>query len=154
MTTLLDSNSVGDAELALLQIAPEEPSLTGRLREMQERYEEAAQAFERAKQPDNARRNWHQSGQLREKQERYEEAAQAFERAGQSDDTRRNWRMAGRWEQAIPLIKDGDERADLQWLADLEQLIRRRPVGQGGRLTNSELQRLVRLVSPLSKPED
>ena len=120
---LLDNNDIATIEgieLVLRKVKPEEPSLTGR---------------------------------LREKQERYEDAAQAFDRAGLPDDTRRNWRMAGRWERAIPLTKDHDELADLQWLADLEQLIRRRPVGQGGRLTDLELQRLIRIASPLSKPE-
>ena len=64
-----------------------------------------------------------------------------------------NWRAAGRWEQAVPLA-EGQERSDLEWLVELESLVRRRPADQRKRLTTGERERLVQLldtVEPLPR---
>ena len=50
----------------LSRIEPEEPALTGRVREQQERYEQAAQAFERAGNRESALKNWRNAGRWAE----------------------------------------------------------------------------------------
>ena len=89
------------------------------------------------------------TGRLREAQGCHAEAAQAFQRAGQTTEALRNWRISGYWRQAIRFTQDDNERADLQWLVDLEQSIRQRPAGHNERLTESERQRLAHLVQYL-----
>lgn len=89
-------------------------------------------------------------GQLREAQGRAEDAANAFARAGATKDALRNWRGSGKWEKAIALA-DGSERADLEWLIDLENTVARIPSELSERLTERESGRvqgiLARVVS-------
>ena len=60
-------------------------------------------------------------------------------------DALRNWRAAGKWQQAVRLA-DGQERSDLEWLVELDTLVRRRPAGQRKRLTAGERECLVQLL--------
>ena len=80
----------------------------------------AAQVLVAVKPPDLARR-----GRLREAQGRLEDAAETYEAAGMPADALRNWRAAGKWEQAVRLA-EGQVRGDLEWLAELEAVTRRR----------------------------
>lgn len=89
-------------------------------------------------------------GRLREVQERPEEAAAAYERAGAHKETLRVWRNAGDWERAVELAQ-GDIRADLDWLIELEGLIGRRPAQQNKRLRNGERDRLEKLLDTVQK---
>ncbi|MDE0193394.1 MAG: hypothetical protein OXQ90_18725, partial [Gammaproteobacteria bacterium] len=82
---------------------------------------------------------------VREAQGRFDEAAEAFERAEMPEDALRAWRMAGRWEQAIRLA-EGTERADLEWLGDLQRTVEQQPNDLGERLTPGERERLQRVV--------
>jgi hypothetical protein len=66
------------AERIVLNIEPEDPHLVGRLYELQERYEDAAEAFERAEAFSDALRNWRNAG-------RWEMAAELAEGREQSD---------------------------------------------------------------------
>ena len=89
-------------------------------------------------------------GRLREEQRRPEEAAAAYERAGAHKDVLRVWRNAGAWERAVELAQ-GDLRADLDWLIELESLIGRRPAQQNKRLRNGERDRLEKLLDTVQK---
>ena len=89
-------------------------------------------------------------GRLREAQERSEEAAAAYERAGAHQDVLRLWRNAGAWERAVELAQ-GDVRADLDWLIELERLVDRRPAQQNKRLRNGERDRLEKLLDTVQK---
>ena len=89
-------------------------------------------------------------GRLREEQRRPEEAAAAYERAGAHKDVLRVWRNAGAWERAVELAQ-GDVRADLDWLIELEGLIGRRPTQQNKRLRNGERHRLEKLLDTVQK---
>ena len=82
---------------------------------------------------------------VREAQGRFVDAAEAFERAEMPEDALRAWRMAGRWEQAIRLA-EGTERADLEWLGDLQRMVEEQPTDLGERLTAGERERLQRVV--------
>ncbi|MCY4057715.1 MAG: hypothetical protein OXG44_06920, partial [Gammaproteobacteria bacterium] len=82
---------------------------------------------------------------VREAQGRFDEAAEAFERAEMPEDALRAWRMAGRWEQAIRLA-EGTERADLEWLGNLQRMAEKQPEDLGERLTPGERERLQRVV--------
>ncbi|MDE0659920.1 MAG: hypothetical protein OXI79_09775 [Gammaproteobacteria bacterium] len=82
---------------------------------------------------------------VREAQGRFDEAAEAFERAEMPEDALRTWRMAGRWERAIRLA-EGTERADLEWLGDLQRTVEEQPTDLGERLTPGERERLQRVV--------
>ena len=82
---------------------------------------------------------------VREAQGRFDEAAEAFERAEMPADALRAWRMAGRWEKAIRLA-EGAERADLEWLGDLQRVVEEQPADLGERLTPGERERLQRVV--------
>ena len=72
---------------------------------------------------------------------RHSEAGAAFEDAGMPVDALRNWRLAAEFEKAIRLAK-GEAKADLEWLAMTELLMRRRPHGIQDRLTAAERKRL------------
>ncbi len=89
-------------------------------------------------------------GRLREAQQRPEDAAGAYERAGAHKDVLRVWRNAGAWERAVELAQ-GDIRADLDWLMELERLIERRPAQQNKRLRNGERDRLEKLLDAVQK---
>ena len=89
-------------------------------------------------------------GRLREAQERPEDAAAAYEEAGAHNDVLRIWRNAGAWERAVGLAQ-GDIRADLDWLIELERLIERRPDQQNKRLRNGERDRLEKLLDAVQK---
>ena len=89
-------------------------------------------------------------GRLREAEGRLEEAAETFEQARLGADALRNWRNAGRWEQAVRLA-EGAERTDLEWLVELDDLLRRRPAQQRKRLTASERERLGRLLDTVQR---
>ncbi len=114
--TLIDDDAES-ADRVLTKVVPEETSLTARVREAQGRFEEAAEAFERAELP---------------------------------TDALRAWRLAGRWEQAVRLA-NGNERADLEWLAELQRAVDRRPTDLGERLTPGERERLERVVGRATK---
>ena len=147
---LIHSKDADLAEIVWRKIKPEDPLLTGRLREAQGRLMEAAQIFEREGAGDDAVRNWRNYGQQCESEKKFEDAATAFEQAGRSDDALRNWRYSGRWEKAIALAVDsGDDKEDLQWLIDVDNLLRRRPAGHSERLTTGERTRLESLASTL-----
>lgn len=109
--TLIEDDAES-ADRVLTKVVPEETSLTARVREAQGRFEEAAEAFERAELP---------------------------------TDALRVWRLAGRWEQAVRLA-NGNERADLEWLAELQRAVDSRPTDLGERLTPGERERLERVV--------
>ena len=89
-------------------------------------------------------------GRLREAQERPKEAAAAYERASAHKEVLRVWRNAGDWERAVELAQ-GDIRADLDWLIELERLVERRPAQQNRRLRNGERDRLERLLDTVQK---
>ena len=89
-------------------------------------------------------------GRLREAQERPEDAAAAYQRAGAHKDVLRVWRNAGDWERAVALAQ-GDVRADLDWLIELERLVDRRPAQQNKRLRNGERERLEKLLDTVQK---
>ena len=89
-------------------------------------------------------------GRLREAQERPEEAAAAYDDAGAHQDVLRVWRNAGAWERAVELAQ-GDIRADLDWLIELERLVDRRPAQQNKRLRNGERDRLEKLLDTVQK---
>ena len=87
---------------------------------------------------------------LREVQGRLEEAAETFEQADMAAEALRNWRNAGKWEQAVRLA-EGEERGDLEWLVELDDLVRRRPAEQRRRLTPGERERLVQLLDSVQR---
>ena len=87
---------------------------------------------------------------LHGEQRRPEEAAAAYERAGAHKDVLRVWRNAGPWERAVELAQ-GDVRADLDWLIEMEGLIGRRPTQQNKRLRNGERHRLEKLLDTVQK---
>ena len=87
---------------------------------------------------------------VRQAQGRFDEAAEAFERAEMPEDALRAWRMAGRWEQAIRLA-EGTERADLEWLGDLQRMAEKQPKDLGERLTPGERERLQRVVGRVAR---
>ena len=66
------------------------------------------------------------------------------------DDALRNWRAAGKWQQAVRLA-DGQERSDLEWIVELDTLVRRRPAGQRKRLTAGERECLVQLLDSVER---
>ena len=105
----------------------------------------AAQVLESVKPPDLAR-----LGRLREAQGRLEDAAETFETAQMPAEALRNWRAAGKWEQAVRLA-EGQERGDLEWLAALDVLLRRRPADQRKRLTAGERERLVQMLDGVER---
>ena len=65
-------------------------------------------------------------------------------------DALRNWRTAGKWEQALRLAA-GQKRSDLEWLVELDTLIRRRPADQRKRLTAGERERLVEILDSVER---
>ena len=77
-------------------------------------------------------------------------AADAFERAEMPTDALRVWRLAGRWEQAITLA-EGTERADLEWLGELQRMIVKQPTDLAERLTSGERERLRRVVGRVTQ---
>lgn len=89
-------------------------------------------------------------GRLREAQQRPEDAVAAYERAGRPKDALRVLRNFGRWERAAELA-DGETRADLDWLLELQALVGRRPPQQNRRLRNGERDRLERLLDEVQK---
>ena len=89
-------------------------------------------------------------GRLREAQGRPEDAAAAYKRAGVHKEVLRVWRNAGAWERAVELAQ-GDVRADLDWLIEMERLIDRRPAQQNRRLRNGERDRLEKLLDTVQK---
>jgi hypothetical protein len=54
-------------------------------------------------------------------------AAVAFKSAGHPAAALRNWRVAGKWEDALGLA-GAPEKADLQWLTDLQRLLATEPI--------------------------
>jgi hypothetical protein len=88
-------------------------------------------------------------GRLRERQERHQEAAQEFERASSRGDAIRNWRQAGEWRRALKLNPSKEsERRDLDWLAQVKDLLHRRPEGLLSRLSPKEAKRLRSVLQP------
>ncbi len=57
---------------------------------------------------------------------------------------------AGDWERAVELA-EGEIRADLDWLIELERLVGRRPAQQNRRLRNGERDRLEKLLDTVQK---
>ena len=89
-------------------------------------------------------------GRLREAQDRPEDAVAAYDRAGRQKDALRVLRNFGRWERAVELA-DGETRADLDWLLELQALVERRPPQQNRRLRNAERDRLEKLLDEIQK---
>ena len=87
----------------------------------------------------------YRTAQLREAQEKYDEAGTIFKELNAIEDALRNFRLAGQWEIAVQLA-EGDEKADLQWLNELERLIDDRPERHSERLTDSEIKRLKDII--------
>ena len=87
-------------------------------------------------------------GRLREAQGRPEDAAKAYARADAPEEVLRVLRQHGKWEPAVEYAQ-GEVRADLEWLVDLEHLIARRPVRQNERLYDGELDRLETLLDTI-----
>ena len=71
-------------------------------------------------------------------------AAAAFELAGHPAEALRNWRAAGKWEEALRLA-EAPEKADLQWLTDLQRLLATEPIALAERLTPAEKKRYATL---------
>ncbi len=94
------------------------------------------------------------AGPILEHSGRFIEAAENFELANQPVEAVRNWRQAGRFDRAAQLAK-GQERRDLQWAHDMDQLIARRPKDLPERLTKQEVrvlnERLKSAQMPLPK---
>ena len=105
----------------------------------------AAQVLAAVDPPDLAR-----LGRLREAQGRLEDAAETFEQAKMPAEALRNWRNAGNWEQAVRLAA-GAERSDLEWLVDLDAVVRRRPAEHRKRLTAGERHRLVQTLDSVER---
>lgn len=84
-------------------------------------------------------------GRLREAQDRPEDAATAYARADAPEEVLRVLRQHGKWEPAVEFAQ-GEVRADLEWLVDLEHLIARRPLQQNERLYAGELDHLESLL--------
>ena len=92
-------------------------------------------------------------GRLREAQRRPEEAADLYARANAPKEALRVWRTLGRWERATE-FDEGDARADLEWLIELERLIESRPPQQNKRLYDGERERLKRLLGTIEVDHD
>ena len=91
------------------------------------------------------------AGTILERVGRRSEAAEAFERAGLPRDALRNWRHSGRLDRAVPLA-DGEEKADLKWLLDVEGLIAQRPPHVEDRLSGAEKRRLNQVLQSARTP--
>ncbi|MDE2906439.1 MAG: hypothetical protein OXQ28_10185 [Acidobacteriota bacterium] len=87
---------------------------------------------------------------LREDQEYVVDAELDQQARRTAIDHLRVWRNAGAWERAVELAQ-GDIRADLDWLIELERLIERRPDRQNKRLRNGERERLEKLLDTIQK---
>lgn len=83
---------------------------------------------------------------LHEASASYGAAARAYERTGRTADAVRNWRDALRWDEALRLSESDIERADLQWLIKLEELLRACPERLRSRLRAREQQHLRGMV--------
>ena len=77
------------------------------------------------------------AGTILENVGRRVEAAEVFERAELPGDALRNWRASGRLDRAVRLA-EGQDKADLQWIAELEDLVARRPKRLEARLNDTE----------------
>jgi hypothetical protein len=84
-------------------------------------------------------------GKLKEAQERWEEAAKAFEKAKSFANAYRNWKSSGRWEKAVRFAK-GKEKANYEWLIEVEELLGERPEDLGEALSPKERLRLERIL--------
>ena len=91
------------------------------------------------------------AGTILEKVGRKTEAAEAFELAGMPKDALRNWRDSGRIDKAVRLA-EGEEKADLQWLVDMQELISQRPLRIQDRLDDSEKKRLNKMLRSAQTP--
>ncbi len=78
-------------------------------------------------------------------------AAREFERAGLPEDALRNWRESGKVNRAVRLA-DGREKADLQWIVEMEELVARRPVRLESRLKDAEKKRLNKTLQSARTP--
>ena len=79
------------------------------------------------------------------------EAAEEFEQAGLPGDALRNWRESGKLDRAVRLA-DGEEKADLQWIVEMEKLVARRPVRLEARLKDAEKKRLNKTLQAARAP--
>ena len=91
------------------------------------------------------------AGTVLEHSGRFIEAAENFELANKPLDSVRNWRQAGRFDRAVRLAQ-GQERRDLQWAHDMDQLIARRPRGIPERLTREEVRALNKRLKSAEMP--
>ena len=76
-------------------------------------------------------------GRVLENLNRKWEAAIAFERAGLSNDALRNFRESGKLDEALRLA-EGQVKTDLQWIKEMDDLVRRRPLHLDHRLSDFE----------------
>jgi hypothetical protein len=79
------------------------------------------------------------------------EAAEEFERAGLPGDALRNWRESGKLNRSVRLA-EGEEKADLQWVVELEDLVARRPVRLEARLNDTEKKSLNKTLQSARTP--
>ena len=91
------------------------------------------------------------SGTILENLGRKLEAAEEFERAGLPGEALRNWRESGKLDRAIRLA-EGEEKADLQWIVEMEKLAARRPVRLEARLKDAEKKRLNKTLQSARTP--
>lgn len=91
------------------------------------------------------------SGTILENVGRKLEAANEFERARLTGDALRNWRESGKLNRAVRLAK-GEEKADLQWIVEMEKLAARRPVRLEARLSDAEKKRLNKMLQSARTP--
>ena len=91
------------------------------------------------------------AGTILENVGRRVEAAEVFERAELPGDALRNWRASGKLDRAVRLA-EGGEKADLQWIVELEKLVARRPVRLEARLKDAEKKRLNKTLKSARTP--
>ena len=84
-------------------------------------------------------------GKLMEARKRWEEAAKAFEKAKSVANAYRNWKRSGRWEEALRFAK-GKEKANYEWLIEVEELLGERPEDLDEALSPKERLRLERIL--------
>ena len=110
------------------------------------KWREAGRVLSRVDSPDPQ-----MAGTILENVGRRLEAAEEFERAGLPGDALHNWRESGKFNRAVRLA-EGEEKADLQWVVELEDLVARRPVRLEARLNDTEKKNLNKTLQSARTP--
>jgi hypothetical protein len=110
------------------------------------KWREAGRVLSRVDSPDPQ-----MAGTILENVGRRLEAAEEFERAGLPGDALRNWRESGKLNRSVRLA-EGEEKADLQWVVELENLVSRRPVRLEARLNDTEKKSLNKTLQSARTP--